>query len=94
MITPMCGLCEGDDDGWAKADDAHILADVGKMLDGEAKDIAGADDEEKVIQPGKPLPESYEPSAKERAIHDLAHLPYQSWCEHCVRARRHTTPRY
>ena len=22
------------------------------------------------------------------ALHDLAHLPYRSWCPHCVRARR------
>ena len=80
MITPMCGLCE-ENDGWAKIDDAHIQAEVGKMLDGEPKEIVGADDEEEVVQPGKPLPETYEPSAKERAIHDLTHLPYRCWCE-------------
>ena len=61
------------------------------MLDGEPKDMVGADDEEEVIQPGKPLPEPHEPSAKERAIHDLTHLPYRGWCEHCVRARRPNT---
>ena len=91
MIAPMCGLCDGDDDGWAKIGDAHIPAEGGEMLDGEPKDIVGADDEEEVIQPGKPLPEPHEPNAKERAIHDLTHLPYRGWCEHCVRARRPNT---
>ena len=76
MITLMCGLCEGDDDAWAKIDDAHIPAGVGEILDGKPKDIVGADDEEEAIQPGKQLPEPYAPHAKERAIHDLTHLPY------------------
>ena len=87
----MCGLCEGDVDGWAKIDDAHIPADVGEVLDGAPKEIVGADDEEEVVQPGKLLPEPYKPSAKERAIHDLTHLPYRGWCEHCVKARRPKT---
>ena len=77
MITPMCGLCDGDDDGWANIGDAHIPAEVGETLDGEPEDIVGANDEGEVVQPGKPLPEPYEPSAKERAIHDLTHLPYR-----------------
>ena len=63
MVAPMCGLCDGDDDGWAKIDEAHIPAEVGEMLDGEPKDIVGADDEEEVVQPGKPMPEPCEPSA-------------------------------
>ena len=73
----MCGLWDGDDDGWAKIDYAHIPAEVGEMLDGEPKDIVAAGDEEEVVQPNKLLQESYEPSAKERAIHDLTHIPYR-----------------
>ena len=74
MVTSI----EEDDDGWAKIDDAQIPAEVGERLDGEPRYIDGADDEEEVVQPGKPLPEPYEPSAKERAIHDLTHLPYRN----------------
>ena len=58
------------------------------MLDGKTKDMVGADDEGELVQPGKPLPEPCEPSAKERASHNLTHLPYRGWCEHCVSARR------
>ena len=53
----MCDLCDGDDDGWTKIDDTYIPAEVGEMLDGGPKDIVGADDEEEVVQPGKPMPE-------------------------------------
>ena len=80
----------GKDDGWAKIDDAHNPADHGELLDGAPKDIVGADGEE-VVQAGKPLPEPYAPNAKERAIHDLTHLPYRGQCEHYVRAKRPNT---
>ena len=86
----MFGLREAEDDGWAKMHDARIPAEVGELLVGESKYMVGADDEEDV-QPGKPLPKQYEPSAKERAIHDLCHLPHRCECEHCVTARRPTT---
>ena len=55
MIAPMYGLCEAEDDAWAKIDDAHIPAEGGELPDGETKDIVGTDDGE-AIQPGKPLP--------------------------------------
>ena len=41
----MCNLCEGGDDQWVKKDDAHTPADGGELLDGETKDMIGADDE-------------------------------------------------
>ena len=28
-----------------------------------------------------------EPTEQQRAQHNLTHLPYRSWCEHCVRAK-------
>ena len=81
MITPMCGLCEGEDDGWAEMDDDHIPAEVGELMEREPKDIVGADDDD-VVQPGKPLPEPYEAIVKEQTIHDLAHLPHRCWRKH------------
>ena len=27
------------------------------------------------------------PSTREREDHELTHIPYRSWCEHCVRSR-------
>ena len=28
-----------------------------------------------------------EPSEHERRLHELTHLPYRDWCEHCVRSK-------
>ena len=28
-----------------------------------------------------------QPSEEERRTHNLTHLPYRNWCEHCVKAR-------
>ena len=57
------------------------------MIPGEPKDIVD-DDEDSAIQPGMPLPEPITPTAIQVAAHNLTHLPYRSWCSHCVRARR------
>ena len=27
-----------------------------------------------------------EPTPQERALHELTHIPYRTWCSHCVRA--------
>ena len=32
-----------------------------------------------------PVPEG--PSNQEREEHELAHIPFRSWCEHCVKGR-------
>ena len=32
------------------------------------------------------------PSAADIAMHDLTHMPYRSWCRHCVACRRGNTP--
>ena len=35
----------------------------------------------------RPLPTPVEPSSEEIAAHMLTHLPYRSWCPHCVRGK-------
>ena len=35
----------------------------------------------------KVVPSPGMPSARDRAIHDITHIPYRSWCDHCVRGR-------
>ena len=35
----------------------------------------------------KTLPIPHEPTAQERATHELTHLPYRSWCTVCVQAK-------
>ena len=35
----------------------------------------------------RPLPTPVEPSSEEIEAHMLTHLPYRSWCPHCVRGK-------
>ena len=42
---------------------------------------------DKAAREAKPLPRPNEPTEQQRAQHCLTHLPYRSWCEHCVRAK-------
>ena len=37
-----------------------------------------------------PLPVG--PTATERALHEITHLPYRSWCKHCVAGKGKQTP--
>ena len=82
-ISPIPSI----DDGWEAIGDAPVFADSSELRDGEPADIVDADGED-VIQPGKPLPEPRIPSKAEVDAHNVTHLPYRSWCPHCVRARR------
>ena len=49
------------------------------------------DSEGVVVQPAKPMSQPWIPSAAEVAAHNITHLPYRSWCPHCVSARRPNT---
>ena len=42
---------------------------------------------EKAARDTKTLHRSNEPTEQQRATHNLTHLPYRSWCEHCVQAK-------
>ena len=50
------------------------------------------DEEGQCIRIGKGQPEPREPSPAEVNRHNLTHLPYRSWCPHCVAARRANAP--
>ena len=49
-----------------------------------------AGDEDKPTEEGvvpRVTPSPGMPTAKERAIHRITHIPYRSWCDDCVRGR-------
>ena len=81
----LCRPCD-DDAGYVHVGDAEVPYQPGeeKAID---VDVLEAEDEV-TVQPGECLPVPKSPSAKEIAIHNLTHLPYRSWCRHCVAARR------
>ena len=54
------------------------------------KDEAEVDDDELVVNEGvapKIIRDPGQPSEKERREHSMTHVPYRSWCPHCVRGR-------
>ena len=42
----------------------------------------------------KKVQDPREPIAEERAQHEMTHLPYRSWCRHCVRGRGKQMPHF
>ena len=44
---------------------------------------------DKAANDTKALTRSNEATEQQRTTHNLTHLPYRSWCEHCVKARSH-----
>ena len=83
--SPMYGL--SDDDGWEEVGDSHIVAEGGRAPKNDDGDIVDLEDDD-VVQAGVPLPAPLVPSKAEVELHNLTHLPYRSWCPHCVASRR------
>ena len=38
-------------------------------------------------RPPKPLSQPNEPSEQQGQVHNLTHVPFRSWCQHCVRGK-------
>ena len=53
--------------------------------DGEGKDEDLEAEEEGVCH--KEVTDPGQPSRAEREQHELTHIPFRSWCPHCVRGR-------
>ena len=54
----------------------------------EPEDETEVDEEGGCIRVGKGYSEPQEPTPEMVNRHNLTHLPYRSWCPHCVAARR------
>ena len=46
---------------------------------------------DKAAKDTKALHRSKDPTEQQRAVHNLTHLPYRSWCEHCTKAKSQST---
>ena len=49
------------------------------------------EEEHGVILPSTPTA-PYVPTRQERLEHEVTHVPYRSWCEHCVKGKAKSTP--
>ena len=76
-----------DDDEWEELERSGLLdeADSGRpMMDGE--EVSAVDGE--VVREAQGVPAPKQPTKAQIALHNLTHLPYRSWCPHCLAARR------
>eukprot|EP00973_Karenia_brevis_P083236 11541025-Karenia_brevis.AAC.1 len=49
-------------------------------------------EEEEDVRPMKGETTPKTPTAEEYRVHRLTHLPYRSWCPHCVRGKKKNPP--
>ena len=79
--------------------------DDDQITDDRTAEIEEADQEEQWVPPPPPppggadrvpraraLPRPHTPTKVEKELHDLTHLPFRDWCEHCVKARAKNLP--
>ena len=77
-----------DAEGWENIADGPIEAIGHGEIDNVGTDDEVDLDSGQCSRRPRGVPEPYTPSAAERALHNLTHWPYRSWCEHCLRSRR------
>ena len=81
-----------EDESEAIQDDDEELVGEGDVVLGDpivGLEAGGAADHRGVrAREARPLPAPREPTAAQRAKHDITHLPYESWCEDCIMAKR------
>ena len=92
----MRGAVDGflEVDAMSDDDEEEVELDTGKHAtgktcrDGPATSQSGGEEEEEsgARKPVK-MQDPKEPSEEERREHELTHLPFRSWCRHCVRGR-------
>jgi len=56
----------------------------------EDEDIVVHEEHEEAVEKAG-LPSPLQPTAQEIEEHSIAHVPYRSWCEHCVRGKARTS---
>ena len=81
-----------EDESEAIQDDDEEVVGEGDVVLGDpivGLEAGGAADHRGVrAREARPLPAPREPTAAQRAKHDITHLPYESWCEDCIMAKR------
>ena len=65
----------------------HLLCGVTVFQRSEPEVTVEQETHDKAAREAKALPRPNEPTEQQRAQHNLTHLPFRFWCEHCVRAK-------
>ena len=87
-VRPLWGCLEvgeGDGEVAEKCGDRRSEGEEGGDDSGDGRASEAASDEEGGVPIQLPNPRT--PTRQEREEHEATHLPYRSWCEHCVRGK-------
>ena len=89
MVSPQGAVPVTPEFDAPEPGDEMQSADMGLPIGGRCPE-----DAKRALMPlaARGLPSPNEASAEERAIHNLAHIPYRSWCPYCVAGTRPNTP--
>ena len=83
---------DDDDEEWNDPSESYLYEapppNQERITDGDMVDA----DEGVAYQKARTIPEPRRPTREEVARHNLTHLPYCSWCPHCVACRRSNVP--
>ena len=85
-ISPIVQQQQGEQEDSREQEDDGLEEDLVDMEVGD-----GAQEVDRVV--GKVRKDPGQPTREEVARHCATHLPYRSWCKHCVN-RRGTAPPY
>ena len=66
---------------------SRAVVTVAGVSDDEGVDEENGEDEEYGERKPEKMHDPREPSSAERKEHELTHLPFRSWCKHCVNGR-------
>ena len=84
-LCPVIGAA--GEEGFESLGASPFQAHVDKAVESTVDDIIDLDDDI-VVENVKPLPQPKVPTQAQIDAHNLTHMPYRSWCPHCVAARR------
>ena len=77
-----------DDIVFGRLRDEVMIKEVSDKEEEEAEE----EDEDLGERRPQKMHDPLEPTAEERRMHELTHLPFRSWCKHCVKGRGKEKP--
>ena len=87
-ISPPSYINSIEDDSWDKLEDCPIVPEQHANIERTIAEEEIAADDNQVVQKPRGMPEPILPSPAGVNLHNISHLLYRSWCQHCVAARR------
>ena len=70
----------------------ELTQSKGEDKEGDRDDVSETDETSGEAQLARKVREPGEPTSAEISDHNITHLPFRSWCAHCVRGKSNNDP--